>query len=227
MNRIILFLFVVIVEASLSACVHVDSGISRTSTTSYALPSRLALILTAEGKDPDSETLAKLAKCVNEAAAIRGLDMDARVYPGTIDPGLKKIADLSLQQQLAGDGVNWIHVLSTAESKNTNVEAGGSEGGFGFFIENVRSITLNDTVMVQTGELKAIADINVSGDSSGGFLIGLAFIFPVAGVLPRMPVDRNLCEEFGNSVVDFHLDAQVPQPPAESSAPEVNQDHQT
>jgi len=189
------------------------------------MPDRLALVVASGAEKPDSKTLAKLAKCINDAATARGLDMDARVYPGTIDQGTEKVSDPSLQQQLANDGINWIHVLHAGESKNTKVDADGSDGAFGFYFQNVRSVTLNDTVMDQPGKLRTAGDIRVSGDSSGGFLIGVAAIFPVAGVVPRAPVDRSLCQEFGNSVVDFHLDAQVPQPPEKFSEPATNQDN--
>jgi len=120
-HPIIFKLLVIISTTSLSACVHVGSGYSRASTTSYAMPDRLALVVASGAEKPDSKTLAKLAKCINDAATARGLDMDARVYPGTIDQGTEKVSDPSLQQQLANDGINWIHVLHAGESKNTRV----------------------------------------------------------------------------------------------------------
>jgi hypothetical protein len=212
-QRIGLRLSVMIFAAFLSACVHVDSDINITSTASYPLPNQVGLVVASEATDLDPKILPELAECVTDAATARGLDMQARAYSGGIEPTLKSFSDQSLRQELMRDGINWIHVMHAEEIKNTESDIGGADVMIGTEVKYNRFVTLIDTVMVHPGELETIGDISVSGDSSGGSLFGLAIIIPVVGIMPRMPVDGKLCEEFGNTVVDFHLDAQMPQPP--------------
>jgi hypothetical protein len=215
-HRTLLRILVPLSFALLVACVHVDSKVELSSQKAYPPATRVGLVLAADSAAKTSIPLSGLAACVNQAAAARGVPLEARAYPSRLATDGNLNPEEALAQQLRADHISWLHVIRTGEQKRSvpGIEASGEAFAVGATL--IRTLSVDDSVMMQSERLHPVGHIGVSADSEGAIMVGLAFIFPAIGVVPRMAVDKPICREFGNAVIDFHLEAQTPRLPDEA-----------